>query len=246
MKKFFCGNWKMNKTKTEAVSYFRGLKRLVAGSNNDIVVAVPFTLLETAKNACKNTKIKIAAQDIYHEQKGAFTGEISPGMIKEFADYVIIGHSERRTLFKETDELLNKKTIAASDSKLKVIFCIGETLEERKRNKTFEILKTQILNGLNGCKLKYIVVAYEPVWAIGTGIIPTEKEIVSTHTYIKDIIKKRFGTTVLVIYGGSVNENNAKEILKIKNVDGCLPGGASLELKKFAKIIASAGSAETL
>jgi triosephosphate isomerase len=176
---------------------------------------------------------------MYHEQKGAFTGEISPVMIKEFADYVIIGHSERRTIFKETDELLNKKAIAALDAKLKIIFCIGETLEERKRNKTFEILKTQILNGLNGCRLKDIIVAYEPVWAIGTGIIPTKKEIGSTHTYIKDIIQKNFGITVKVIYGGSVNENNAKEILKIKNVDGCLPGGASLDAKKYASIINS-------
>lgn len=240
MKKFFCGNWKMNKTKTEAVSYFRSFKRLAAGSNCDIVVAVPFTLLETARNACKNTNIKIAAQNMHSEQKGAFTGEISPCMIKEFADYVIIGHSERRILFKETDELLNKKAIAASGSKLKVIFCIGETLEEKKRDKTFEILKTQILNGLNGCRLKEIIVAYEPVWAIGTGKIPTAKEIESTHTYIKDIIKKNFGTAVRVIYGGSVNENNAKEILMIKNVDGCLPGGASLDAKKFSKIISSA------
>ncbi len=235
--KIFIGNWKMNKTSLEAVSYLRRFKPLVKNSGNTIILAAPFTCLCELSRNVKNSNILLAAQDIYFEESGAFTGEVSPRMIKEFADYVIIGHSERRKYFNESDEILNKKANMAIKNKLNVVFCIGESLEEMEKGQTKETIKKQLLAGLEGVNISKVIVAYEPVWAIGTGKNATPLQADEAHSFIKEVIKEKFERTVKVIYGGSVTPENSYELLKMKNVDGCLPGGASLDPEKFAKII---------
>lgn len=238
--KIFVGNWKMNKTSLEAVSYLRRFKQLVKNSSDIIIVAAPFTSLCELSRNVKNSNILLAAQDVYFEESGAFTGEVSPRMIREFTDYVIIGHSERRKYFNESDEILNKKSLAALKNKLNVVFCVGESLEEREKNLTKEIIRKQLLAGLEGVNISKVTIAYEPVWAIGTGKNATPLQAEEVHAYIKEVIKDKFEKSVKVIYGGSVTPENATELLKMKNVDGCLPGGASLDEEKFAKIINAA------
>tara|TARA_Y100000310_G_scaffold191612_1_gene191557 strand:- start:1705 stop:2442 length:738 start_codon:yes stop_codon:yes gene_type:complete len=233
-------NWKMNKTVKESLSFINEFKSLIK-TNNEIVIAPPFTALEEAKKAIKNAGIKLAAQNMHQEEEGAFTGEISAGMVKELAEYVILGHSERRQFFGETNKLINKKIQTALKHKLKVILCIGETLEERENNKTMDVIKTQIegcLNGIN--EMENIVIAYEPIWAIGTGKTATTEQAEEVHKGIRELLSKTYdkntASKTLILYGGSVKPSNIRSLIEMENIDGALVGGASLEPKSFSGI----------
>jgi triosephosphate isomerase (TIM) len=240
------GNWKMYKTVAEAVKYvkeFRGLVKDI--SDVEIVLAPTFTAVYAAAEAARNSNVIISAQDLHWEREGAFTGEISAQMVREAgADYVIIGHSERRTLFGETDAAVNKKTVAAFAAGLTPIVCIGETLDQRDRNETMAVLDRQItqgLEGLTGEQLAQLVIAYEPVWAIGTGRTATPAQAGEAHTHIRSRLRQWFGVDAAdkchIIYGGSVKPENAKDLVKLADVDGALVGGASLDIKAFYEIV---------
>jgi triosephosphate isomerase len=243
---FIAGNWKMFKTVVEAVKYvkeFRALVKDVTGV--EIVVAAPFTAIHAAAEAARNSNVGIAAQDVYWEKQGAFTGEVSAPMIREAgAEYVIIGHSERRTLFGETDDTVNRKVGAAFSSDLTPIVCIGETLEQRERNETFGVLDTQIARGLTGItaeQITQLVIAYEPVWAIGTGRNATPAQAAEAHAHIRQRVLDQHGAEtaelVRVIYGGSVKPENIRDLITQPNVDGALVGGACLEVESFFEIV---------
>jgi triosephosphate isomerase (TIM) len=241
------GNWKMFKTVHEAVYFVKELRLVVKDIGDvEIVIAPPFTAVHAAAEAARNTNIGVAAQDLYWEGSGAFTGEVSGAMIKEAgAEYVIIGHSERRRLFGETDAIVNKKLLAAIASGLTPIVCVGETLEERERDETFSVLDRQIKEGLDrftGNELSELVIAYEPVWAIGTGRNATAAQAGEAHTHIRQRLRQWFGADAAdrchVIYGGSVKPDNIRELIAEPDVDGALVGGASLEVKSFADIVA--------
>jgi triosephosphate isomerase (TIM) len=238
MVKLVVANWKMNKTAGEAVSFIGDFKNLVEKSKNEIVICAPFTSLSGLKKNIKKTGIKLGAQNMHYEEQGAFTGEISPLMLKEFCDYVILGHSERRQFFKETDGIINKKIKAALKNDLKVILCVGETLEQRKSNKTEATIRSQLNESLKDVEeLKNIVVAYEPIWAIGTGKNASPHQAQEVHSFIRELLNKNHkNSNMRIIYGGSVNENNAKDLLKMQNIDGALVGGASLDPKSFANV----------
>ena len=224
----------MNKTFDEVVDFFERFNDLVKDSQNDIIICPPSTLIGVADEFA-HEDIALGAQNLHPAKSGAYTGEISATMISDVgADYVLIGHSERRAQFGETDEFLNEKVKAALAAELTPIFCIGETLAEREGNKTEAILAQQIKKGLVGVK-EPLVVAYEPVWAIGTGKVATLEQIKEAHAFVNKTLKT-LGLDVPVLYGGSVNEKNAAEIMAIENVDGVLVGGASLDAEKFATI----------
>lgn len=241
--KFLVANWKMHKTIKEAHLFLKEFIPLVGDtSDREISIAPTFLCIESVGEAIKITNIKLCAQNVFYENKGAYTGEISPLMLKDSGvEYVIIGHSERRKYFYETDEIINKKIRACITEKLKVIFCIGETLEERQNNKTFEVLKNQIITGLNEIdKPDFITIAYEPVWAIGTGIVATEFQIAEAHLFIRNQLINIYDNEafkIRILYGGSVTPENIKPIMATENVDGVLVGGASLDPVKFAKIV---------
>ncbi|MCL2851161.1 MAG: triose-phosphate isomerase [Firmicutes bacterium] len=236
--KIIAGNWKMNKTKEDAKAFFEEYKALVKQTDNKVIVCAPFTVVKTVAKQKKKNDINViaGAQNVHPAKNGAFTGEISVDMLKSMdCGAVIIGHSERRTMFLETDEFINEKVKATIDAGMIAIFCIGETLEEREHNQTFEVLMTQINKGLNGVtNSENLYVAYEPVWAIGTGKVATTEQIQETHAFIKELVTKQFGVDVPVLYGGSANEQNCSEIFAIQGVDGALIGGASLVASKFA------------
>jgi triosephosphate isomerase (TIM) len=243
---FIAGNWKMFKTVQEGVVFVKELRRLVKDVTDvEIVVAPPFTAVQAVAEAARNTNIGVAAQDLYWEREGAFTGEVSPGMIKEAgAEYVIVGHSERRRLFGESDHIVNRKAIAALAAGLTPIVCIGETLEERERQETFAVLDRQIKEGLNAftpAQVGDLIVAYEPVWAIGTGRNATAAQAEEAHAHIRGRLKEWFGAEAAdhshVIYGGSVKPDNIREIITQPDVDGALVGGASLDVAGFARIV---------
>src|SRR5262252_1529399 len=243
---FIAGNWKMFKTVHEAVLFVKELRSAVKDvSDVEIAVAPPFTAVHAVAEAARNTNIGVAAQDLYFEREGAFTGEVSPTMIKEAgAEYAIIGHSERRRLFGETDAIVNRKTMAAVAAGLTPIVCIGETLEERERNETLAILDRQIKDGLDqisATQLAEIVIAYEPVWAIGTGRTATAAQAGEAHAHIRKRLRQWFGADAAdachVIYGGSVKPDNIRELIAEADVDGALVGGASLEVRSFTEIV---------
>ena len=243
---FIAGNWKMFKTVHDAVVFVKELKSFVRDMNDvEIVVAPPFTAVHAVAEAARNSNIGVAAQDVYWEREGAFTGEVAPGMIKEAgAEYVIIGHSERRRLFGETDALVNRKTIAALGASLIPIVCVGETLEERERNETLAILDRQMKNGLDQLtagQIAEIVIAYEPVWAIGTGRNATSQQAGEVHAHIRTRLRQWFGGDAAdqchVIYGGSVKPDNIRELVAEPDVDGALVGGASLDVRSFVDIV---------
>jgi triosephosphate isomerase len=243
---FIAGNWKMFKTVHDAVLFVKELRTVVKDVHDvEIVVAPPFTAIHAVAEAARNTNIGVAAQDVYWEREGAFTGEISPGMIKEAgAEYVIIGHSERRRLFGETDAIVNRKVIAAIAGALTPIVCIGETLEERERNETLLVLDRQIKDGLDlvsAGQVADLVIAYEPVWAIGTGRTATASQAEEAHAHIRTRLKQWFGGDAAerchVIYGGSVKPDNIREIVGEPDVDGALVGGASLDVNSFRNIV---------
>jgi triosephosphate isomerase (TIM) len=244
---FIAANWKMFKTVHEAVVFVKEFRILVKdGAGVEIVVAPPFTAVHAVAEAARNTPVGVAAQDVHWEREGAFTGEVSVGMAKEAgAEYVIIGHSERRRLFHETDETVNRKLLAALSGQLCPIVCIGETLEEREAGKTLEVLDRQIkagLDGLTGDQVSTLVLAYEPVWAIGTGRNATPQQAGEAHAHIRGRLRQWFGAAAAeqchVIYGGSVKPDNIHELIQLPDVDGALVGGASLDVQAFADIVA--------
>lgn len=240
------GNWKMYKTVDEAVKYvkeFRAMVKDVAGV--EIVLAPPFTALHAAAEAARNSNVAIASQDLYWEREGAFTGEVSAAMVKEAgAEYAVIGHSERRTIFGEDDASVNRKVAAAFAAGLTPIACIGETLDQRERNETFEVLDRQIkqgFDGLTGDQVGLLVVAYEPVWAIGTGRNATPEQASEAHGHIRKRLRQWFGAEAAdlchILYGGSVKPENVGALAGQPDVDGFLVGGASLDLRAFVEIV---------
>ncbi len=243
--KYAMANFKMNKTDSEVEEYLKVLIPSVEGKSTKIVLAVPFTSLKTAVEKTKNSNILIAAQNMNENEKGAYTGEVSADMLKDLGvSAVLIGHSERRSIYDEKDETVNKKILRALKSGLVSVFCVGETMYERKNQLTEQVLHKQITNGLKTVyanELKNIIIAYEPVWAIGTGVVPMDVEIIETIKVIRNILTSMYdeeiAKKVMITYGGSVNENNCKEISKLEGVDGALVGGASLVPEKFLKIV---------
>ena len=241
--KFFMANWKMHKTVQEALEFLKDFIPSVQGiSDREIGIAPAFVCIESMSKALRDTDIKVGAQNVFYENKGAYTGEVSPVMLKDLnVDYVIIGHSERRKYFHETDEIINLKIKATMSENLNVIFCIGETLEERESEKTFDVLKKQIEKGLENIeKYNSLVLAYEPVWAIGTGKVASEFQIEEAHAFIRNRFKDIYSDKadrIRILYGGSVSPENIHPIMNIANVDGVLVGGASLDPEKFLKII---------
>jgi triosephosphate isomerase len=243
---FIAGNWKMFKTVRETVAFVTDLRAAVRDVGGvQIVVAPPFTAVHAAAEALRDSNIGVSAQDLYWEKEGAFTGEVSAAMIKEAgAQFVIIGHSERRRLFGETDVMVNRKVTAAMASGLTPIMCVGETLEERERNETLAVLDRQLKGGLEGIageRLHSVVVAYEPVWAIGTGRNATSAQAGEAHAHIRTRLRQWFGGDPAehcrVIYGGSVKPDNIRELIGEPDVDGALVGGASLEMRSFVDIV---------
>ncbi len=245
-KPIMAGNWKLNKTPNETIVFLEELKPLVAGVTDvDIVVCPTYTSLNVATYLTKTTNIKIGAQNLFWEKTGAFTGEVSGDMIKELGcDYVIIGHSERRQYFGETDATINKKTFAAFAAGLIPIVCVGETLAEREAGKIDQVIRTQVtlgLKDLDAVKHAKLVIAYEPVWAIGTGKTATPEQANEVHILIRQIVTEMYGAAfangVRIQYGGSVNPANVKELMAQSDIDGALIGGASLKVDSFVKLI---------
>ncbi|MBF0100434.1 MAG: triose-phosphate isomerase [Desulfobacterales bacterium] len=240
------GNWKMNKTVQESVETAQALIPLISDvTGREILIAPPFTSLAMVAQTVKGSLINVGAQNIFWEKSGAFTGEIAGNMlVSAGCSYVIIGHSERRQYFGETDETVNKRIKATLSVQLIPLVCIGETEQERESQKTFSVLDTQIVNGLKNfsmddlCKL---VIAYEPVWAIGTGKTATENQVQEVHEYIRKFLTKQYSAsvsdTVRILYGGSVKADNIDRIMALPDVDGVLVGGASLDVKGFNRII---------
>ena len=243
---FMAGNWKMNKTVGEAIDLVRELKTSISGVKGvEVAVAPPFTALYAVCKELEGSSIRLAAQNLYWEEKGAFTGEVSPLMLKEVGcHYVIIGHSERRQFFGEIDETVNRRIKAALLQGLKVIFCMGETLREREEGKTFPVIERQVEGGLKSLsdkELKNMVIAYEPVWAIGTGKTATPGQAEEVHRFIRGKIEKLYSREVSeeirIQYGGSVTPENIKGLMDQPNIDGALVGGASLKAESFSKIV---------
>ena len=245
-KPVIAGNWKLYKTAGEAVELVGNLSPLVRQNRDvEIIVAPVFTVLGNVAQALGGTNIRIAGQDCFWEEEGAYTGEVSPKMLKDAGcSHVIIGHSERRQYFGETDETVNRKIRAALTGELTTLFCIGETLEEREADKTFVVLKKQISGGLAGItreQLDNVIVAYEPVWAIGTGRTATDGQAQETHSFIREFLSglydKETSDRMRILYGGSVKPENVKGLMSQPDIDGALVGGASLKAESFAAIV---------
>jgi triosephosphate isomerase len=244
---FIAANWKMHKTVHEAVVFVKEFRSMVKDIDDvEIVVAPAFTAVHAVAEAARNTNVGVAGQNVHWEKEGAFTGEVSAPMLREAgAEYVIIGHSERRRLFHETDETVNRRLVSAIAARLTPIVCIGETLEEREGDQTLAVLDRQIragLDGLTGDQVAALVVAYEPVWAIGTGRNATPEQAGEAHAHIRGRLRQWFGGEAAdqchVIYGGSVKPDNVHELMLNRDVDGALVGGASLDVRGFFDIVA--------
>lgn len=244
-RKVIAGNWKMNMLPNEAMDFINKLTPLVKSTKNEVILCVPFTDLFYALLTAQDTNIKIGAQNMHFEESGAYTGEVSGKMLKSInVQYVIIGHSERRAYFNETDETVNKKIKAAFENELKPIVCVGENLEQREKGKTIEIITTQVekaLEGLTNEQVENTIIAYEPIWAIGTGKTATAEQANDAIKSIRDKICQKYGQntadSVIIQYGGSVKSTNAKELFEMSDIDGALVGGASLKPDEFAKIV---------
>ena len=244
-KKVIAGNWKMNKLPNEAIDFIDRLTPLVKNTENEVIVCVPYTDLFYALLTAQNTNIKIGAQNMHYEEKGAYTGEVSASMLKSIGvEYVIIGHSERRQYFNETDETVNKKVKSAFEHGLNPIVCVGETLEQRESGKAEEIITMQAQKALDGLKeeqVKNTIIAYEPIWAIGTGKTATSEDANNAIKSIRDkicqIYGQNVGKSIIIQYGGSVKSTNCKELFTTSDIDGGLVGGASLDPEEFAKIV---------
>ncbi len=244
-KPIIAGNWKMTMSITEAKDFVTAIKDKVNGSTVEAILCAPFTMLKDLKAATAGTAIKVGAQNMHFEESGAFTGEISPLMLKEIGvDYVIIGHSERRQYFNETDETVNKKVLKALEHRILPIMCCGETLEQREAQETKDVVKTQVETGLAGvdkAALADVVIAYEPIWAIGTGKTATSSEANKVITYIREVVAHLFGEEVAakvrIQYGGSVKPGNVSEIMNESDIDGALVGGASLKPDSYLGLL---------
>lgn len=244
-KKVIAGNWKMNMLPNEAISMITELAPLVKNSENEVILCVPYTDLFYSLLTAQGTNIKIGAQNMHYEEKGAYTGEVSGKMLKSIGvEYVIIGHSERRLLFAETDETVNKKIKAAFANELKTIVCVGETLEEREAGRAFDIITSQTQKALDGLTAEQVantIIAYEPIWAIGTGKTATSEDANEACKKIREKIAQIYGQNVadrvIIQYGGSMKPENAKELLEMSDIDGGLIGGASLKAESFEKIV---------
>jgi len=229
----------------EALKFTNDIKDEASKTDVEIVICCPFTVISEVKKAIDGTKVKLGAQNMHWEEEGAFTGEISASMLKDLGvDYVIIGHSERRRYFNETDEIVNKKVIKAIEKGLKPIICVGETLNEREKNKTFDIVKRQALVALEGVgrdEIIDVVIAYEPIWAIGTGKTASSRDANEVIAYIRSLLQNKYGSEiseeVRIQYGGSVKPSNATEIMNEADIDGALVGGASLKAEEFLEIV---------
>lgn len=244
-KKVIAGNWKMNMLPNEAIQFIEELTPLVKDTENEVILCVPYTDLFYSLLTAQNTNIKIGAQNMHFEEKGAYTGEISGKMLKSInVEYVIIGHSERRQYFNETDETVNKKVKTAFECGLKPIVCVGETLEQREAGETERIITTQTklaLEGLTEEQVQNTIIAYEPIWAIGTGKTATSEDANNSIKEIRKEIANNYGQNtadmVIIQYGGSVKSTNAKELFEMSDIDGGLVGGASLKAEEFSKIV---------
>ena len=244
-RKVIAGNWKMNMLPDETIKFIDEIAPLVKDTENEVILCVPYTDLFYALLTAQNTNIKIGAQNMHWEEKGAFTGEVSGKMLKAIGvKYVIIGHSERRQYFAETDESVNKKIKAAFENNLNPIVCVGETLEQREEGKTEEIITNQTrlaLEGLTNEQVKNTIIAYEPIWAIGTGKTAASEDANNSIKAIRKEIEKNYGKEVaeevIIQYGGSVKSQNAKELFTTSDIDGGLVGGASLKVEEFSKIV---------
>ena len=244
-RKVIAGNWKMNMLPNEAMNYITELSKLVKDTENEVILCVPYTDLFYSLLTAQNTNIKIGAQNMHWEESGAYTGEVSGEMLKCIGvEYVIIGHSERRQYFNETDETVNKKVKAALRNDLKPIVCVGETLEQREAGKTEEVITSQTklaLEGLTEEQVQNTIIAYEPIWAIGTGKTATAEDANNSIKDIRNEIRKNYGQNiaenVIIQYGGSVKASNAKELFSTSDIDGGLVGGASLKVEEFANIV---------
>ena len=244
-KKVIAGNWKMNMLPGEAIKFIEELTPLVKNTENEVILCVPYTDLFYALLTAQGTNIKIGAQNMHFEEKGAYTGEVSAQMLKAInVEYVIIGHSERRQYFNETDETVNKKIKSAFANELKPIVCVGETLEERETGKTVEKITKQTelaLEGLTNEQVENTIIAYEPIWAIGTGKTATSEDANNSIKEIRNKIAEIYGqnvaSRVIIQYGGSVKSTNAKELFSMSDIDGGLVGGASLKAEEFSKIV---------
>ncbi|MEJ5300285.1 MAG: triose-phosphate isomerase [Thermodesulforhabdaceae bacterium] len=239
-------NWKMHKTIDEAVSFVREFqKKLPFREDREVMIAPPFTALYAVRSFLHREDIFLGAQNCHWEDKGAFTGEISPAMLLDVGcSYVIVGHSERRHIFGETDEVINKKVLALLKKSLNPVLCVGEKLEEREAGKTFDVVKDQLLKGLNGVgkeEASRIVIAYEPVWAIGTGHTAKPYQAQEVHVFIRSVLAELYdnalASSLRVLYGGSVKPDNVDELMAERDVDGLLVGGASLEVDSFCRIV---------
>lgn len=248
-KPLIAGNWKLNKSIKEAIELVTLLKRMITSTQHvDVVVCPVFTALSDVSEVIRESDIKLGAQDVYWEEKGAFTGEVSSSLLKDAgASYVIIGHSERRQFFAETNETVNLKTKAAIKAGLIPIVCVGESLKEREENRTFDVVKDHVegaLNGLPQAEMAKVVIAYEPVWAIGTGKVATPAQAQEVHLFIRKEIAKLFNqeiaSTTRILYGGSVKAENISSLINEVDIDGALVGGASLEAQGFADIVKNA------
>lgn len=244
-KKVIAGNWKMNMLPNEAIDFINELEQKVKNSENEIVLCVPYTDIFYSVLNAQNTNIKIGAQNMHWEEKGAYTGEISAEMLKAVGvEYVIIGHSERRQYFAETDETVNKKLKKALEVGLNPIVCVGETLEQRETGITTQVITSQTekaLEGLNNEQVEKTIIAYEPIWAIGTGKTATKEDANQAVKEIREKIEEKYGQNtaqrVIIQYGGSVKATNAKELFEMSDIDGGLVGGASLKAEEFANIV---------
>ena len=244
-RKVIAGNWKMNMLPNEAIEYITALDPLVKDSKNDVIICVPYTDLFYSLFTVQGTNIHIGAQNVFYKETGAYTGEVSPKMLKCInVEYVIIGHSERRQYFNETDETVNLKLKASLNEGLKPIVCVGETLEQREEGKTEKVITSQIekaLKDLTPEEVRNTIVAYEPIWAIGTGKTATAEDANESIKQIRNKIKEIYGENiseeVIILYGGSVKPENAKELFSMSDIDGGLVGGASLKADTFGKIV---------
>jgi len=242
MKSFMAANWKMNKTISETQEFLRDFIPVVKDvAEVDIIIAPPFTSLAAASEALKGTNVQLASQDMFWEEKGAYTGEVSAAMLLDAGcRHAIIGHSERRQYFHEDDSVINKKIKAAKKAGLNVIFCCGESLDEREANKTFDVIGCEVEKGLDGVDAENLVVAYEPIWAIGTGRTASPEQAQEVHAFIRERLKRLYGRAaeeIRILYGGSVTPENVVILMACQDVNGGLVGGASLKPDSFAKLV---------
>lgn len=248
-KKLIAGNWKMNKTPADGTALVSEIITEIGRQTDvDVVVCPPFTALESVGRSLEGSNVKLGAQNMHFELSGAFTGEVSAPMLRDlFVTYVILGHSERRALFGETDAQINQKVLTAIKNQLRPILCVGETLAEREAGDTLKVVQTQLEAGLEGVGKDHapsVVIAYEPVWAIGTGKVATSDQAQEVHAFIRGLLTKLFGEAVAqkvrILYGGSMKPSNAPELLAQKDIDGGLIGGASLESRSFVDLVKAA------